>query len=90
MFKKVLLSLILAMVLSTGCAFALDKININTATKSELQTLNGIGEATADAIIEYRKNHGLFKSVNELVNVKGIGDKKMANLTDSLSVTDIK
>jgi len=54
MFKKVLMSLFLAMVLSTGFAYAMDKININTATQSELQLLNGVGESTAAAIIQYR------------------------------------
>lgn len=89
MFKKVLMSLVMAMVLSTGFAFAMDKININTATKSELQTLTGVGEATADAIIQYRNEKGLFKSVEDLVNVKGIGSKKIEKLTDSLTVSNL-
>ena len=89
MFKKVLMSLLLAMVLSTGFAYAMDKINLNTATQSELQTLNGVGEATAAAIIQYREEHGMFKSVEDLVNVKGIGSKKVENLTDSVTVSEL-
>lgn len=69
-------------------AFAGDKININTATKAELQTLNGIGSATADAIIAYRDEHGAFNDVLELDNVKGIGQKKVEKLSGSVSVAD--
>ena len=90
MFKKVLMSLVLAMVLSTGFAYAMDKVNINTATKSELQTLSGVGEATADAIIQYREENGLFKSVEDLVNVKGIGSKKVEKFTDSVTVSKLE
>ncbi len=52
-------------------------ININTATKSELTQLPGIGEAYAERIVRYRDSHGLFKTVDELRNVKGIGEKKL-------------
>jgi competence protein ComEA len=90
MFKKVLMSLLLAMVLSAGFAYAMDKIDINTATKSELQALSGVGEATADAIIQYREENGMFKSVEDLVNVKGIGSKKVEKFTDNVTVSEIE
>ena len=50
-------------------------ININTATKDELQKIDGIGESKASSIIKYRETNGNFKSIEELKNVEGIGDK---------------
>jgi competence protein ComEA len=86
--KRLFLSLCLALFLSTGMAFASDKINVNTATQEELQTLNGIGASTAAAIIDYRDQIGEFKSINSLLEVKGIGEKKLAKLSDQLTVSD--
>jgi competence protein ComEA len=50
------------------------KINVNTATAEELQLLPGVGEARAEAVIALREQRGGFKSVDELTDVKGIGD----------------
>ena len=55
-------------------------VNINTADQELLTTLPGIGPATAEKIIEYRTINGKFKSIDELTEVKGIGDKTMAKL----------
>ena len=55
-------------------------VNINTATARELDALPGIGEVIAQRIIDYRNAHGPFGSVDELINVKGIGEKKLADL----------
>ena len=52
-----------------------DKISLNQANVQQLQNLNGVGEKKAQAIIEYRQKNGGFKTVDELVNVKGIGPK---------------
>lgn len=77
----------MALFLSTGLAFAGDKINVNTATQAELQTLNGVGESTAAAIIKYRDEMGAFTSLDSLMNVKGIGEKKLAKLADQIVVS---
>ena len=52
-----------------------DKISLNQANVQQLQTLNGVGEKKAQAIVEYRQKNGGFKTIDELVNVKGIGPK---------------
>ena len=51
------------------------KVNINTATVEELKTLKGVGEKKAEAIIEYRKKNGSFKTKEDLMKVRGIGKK---------------
>ena len=63
-----------------------DVVNINTADVNELATLKGIGPKTAERIIEYRKNNGSIKSIEEIKNVKGIGDKKFENIKDRLRI----
>lgn len=62
------------------------KINLNTATESELDTLSGIGPATAKAIIAYRNQVGDFGSIEEVKEVKGIGDAKFDSIKDSITV----
>ena len=61
-------------------------INVNTATEADLDTLPGIGPALAQRIIEYRTQHGAFRSVDELRNVSGIGDAKFAEIKDLVTV----
>ncbi len=62
------------------------KVNINTATALELEELPGIGPKTAQRIIEWRKEHGKFLKVEDLMAVKGIGEKKMAQLKPLITV----
>ena len=62
------------------------KININKASKEELDTLPGIGESTAEKIINYRKEHKSFKSIEELKEVKGIGDAKFEEIKDLVDI----
>jgi competence protein ComEA len=61
-------------------------VNLNSATVSQLQSLPGIGPATAQKIIQYRREHGSFSSVDELLAVKGIGSKKLQALRKYLRV----
>ncbi|MFV4953742.1 helix-hairpin-helix domain-containing protein [Lactobacillus delbrueckii] len=61
-------------------------INLNTATASDLQKLNGIGEKKAEQIIAYRQEKGSFKSIDELKEVSGIGDKTFAAIKDQLTI----
>jgi len=66
--------------------YAADIVNINTATVEQLQQVKGIGAATAAAIVSYRKSHGDFASLKDLVSVKGIGEKKLTLIESGLSV----
>lgn len=59
-----------------------EKISINNADKTELMKLSGIGEAKALAIINYREKNGLFKSIEEIKNVKGIGNALFEKIRD--------
>lgn len=62
------------------------KININTATESQLENLPGIGPSTAMKIVNYRKENGLFKSIDEIKNVPGIGESKFNAIKDNICV----
>lgn len=62
------------------------KVNINKASMTELMALPGVGEATAVRIIEYRKTHGNFRTIEDIKNVSGIGDAKYNTIKDSITV----
>ena len=62
------------------------KININTADLKQLDDIPGVGEATANKILSYRDENGEFKSIEEIKNVNGIGDKKFENMKDLICV----
>ncbi len=62
------------------------KININTASVKELCTLKGIGETIAGRIVKYREEHGKFISVEDLLGVNGIGEKKLDSIKDFICV----
>ena len=84
--KKLLLTFI-SLIISTSIAMA--TVNLNTATKDDLDGVKGIGPVKAQSIIDYRKKNGAFKSVDELENVKGFGSKSVKKLRSELTVTGI-
>jgi competence protein ComEA len=67
-------------------AASVEKVNLNTATLEQLQTLPGIGPSTAKGIIEHRTKSGKFTKIEEILNVKGIGEKKFQKIKDRLIV----
>ena len=66
--------------------FAFAAVNINTATAAELDAVKTISPAKAKAIVDYRTEHGPFKSIDELKKVKGFGDKSVARVAAELTV----
>ena len=79
--------LILAVMALLATGWALAAVNINTASADGLKALPGIGPSKAAAIVEYRQQNGSFKSVDELKNVKGIGDGILNRLRDEATVS---
>ena len=82
--KKILLATLFSL-----CAFSVfaQNVNINSASVDEIAAaMTGVGQAKASAILAYRKTHGPFKTVHELVNVKGIGEKTVAKNIEKLVI----
>ena len=85
------LAVLFTLGLSAGTALAAakqapaGKVNINTATAEQLTAVPGIGEKLATRIVEYRQKNGSFKTVQELMNVKGVGEKSFGKLEPFLS-----
>jgi competence protein ComEA len=65
-------------------------INLNSATVTQLEALPGIGKATAERIVEYRQKNGGFKKIEELMNVRGIGEKSFLTLKPLITVAAAK
>jgi competence protein ComEA len=64
------------------------RININTAGVDELSELPGIGPAYAQRIVDYRKEYGPFKTIEDLLNVRGIGDRTFEKIRDRITVKE--
>ena len=65
-------------------------INLNTASAAQLETLPGVGKSTAERIVEYRQKNNGFKKVEDLMNVRGIGEKSFLKLKALITVTTPK
>ncbi len=78
--------LLIGLLMVPGFVVAGDKININTASKDKLCELNGVDVVIADRIIERREKVGPFKSVEEIIEVKGIGDKTFLKIKEFVVV----
>lgn len=70
----------------TGTSGATGLVNVNSATNAELETLPGIGEIIAQAIVDHRTENGPFTSVEQLVDVSGIGDATLENIRELVTV----
>ncbi|MEQ1813207.1 MAG: ComEA family DNA-binding protein [Candidatus Nitrotoga sp.] len=85
--KKLLFGLCTYLILTSA---ALAAVNLNTATMEELDAVNGIGPVKAQAILDHREKNGPFKSVDDLQNVKGFGNKSVNKLRSKLTVGSSK
>ena len=89
--KFCLVMFIAALIVCVGRYVTADegaKININTANAEELLLLKGLGLKKANAVIEYRGEKGSFKKIEDIKNVKGIGDKIFEKIKDKITVGD--
>ncbi|CAG36966.1 ComEA family DNA-binding protein [Desulfotalea psychrophila] len=74
------------MVANMDKATVMQKVNVNTANKTELIRVPGIGNKTADSILKYRNDHGKFTTITQLTEVKGIGSKSLKKMEKYLSL----
>ena len=72
---------------ATASASSGAPINLNTATAAQLESLPGIGKSTAERILEYRQKNGNFKKIEDLMNVRGIGEKSFLKMKGLITVT---
>src|SRR5699024_3531433 len=70
----------------TGSSGTSNKVRLNNATAQELESLNGIGPAKAEAIIQYREENGPFKEVEDLLEISGIGEKTLESFKDDILI----
>lgn len=94
-FLRALLSFSLLLSLSSNLGASKKKppakpVNVNTATSEELQQVPGIGPATAQKILQMRKSYGRFKSVDDLLAIRGLGQKRLDKMRKYLTVGNIR
>ena len=97
MTKRVLVGLLMGMLLATAAPNAVAQqpaavakaatLDLNSASVTDLESLPGVGRRTAERIIEYRQKNGSFKKIEELMNVKGIGEKSFLKLKPLIAVS---
>lgn len=71
---------------SNTMGIANDKVRLNYASEAEIETINGIGPSKAQAIVKYREEHGLFKTIEDLLEISGIGEKTLENIRDQIQI----
>jgi competence protein ComEA len=86
--KKMIFATSIVFSLFTSSAVLAETININTADAAALDALDGIGEKKAEAIIAYRTEHGEFKTLEDLKEVPGIGDKMFEKIKADIALAD--
>jgi competence protein ComEA len=65
-------------------------VNLNTATAAQIASLPGIGPKTADLVVQYRQKNGPFKKIEEIMNIRGVGEKSFLKIKDRLTVAEGK
>jgi competence protein ComEA len=71
-------------------AVSTEPVNLNSATAAQIASLPGIGPKTADLIVQYRQKNGPFKKIEEIMNVRGVGEKSFLKIKDRLTVAAAK
>lgn len=74
----------------TATVMSTDVVNLNSATAVQIASLPGIGPKTAELVVQYRTKNGPFKKIEEIMNVRGIGEKSFLRIKDRLTVADAK
>lgn len=74
----------------TATTMSTDVVNLNSATAAQIASLPGIGPKTAELVVQYRTKNGPFKKIEEIMNVRGIGEKSFLRIKDRLTVADAK
>ena len=73
-----------------AAAASTEVVNLNSATAAQIAALPGIGPKTADLVVQYRTKNGPFKKIEEIMNVRGVGEKSFLKIKDRLSVAASK